>query len=372
MHFMLQETSTVFQQLRAVGTVLALGCVCTLTLLVAAPSRAAPRQLAAQADDVALEFKMLAQQRPWTCLEQEDSDPPRTAGVGGVAQCTWQNRLRMRRWGGVDGPIQGACVSTQAQWWTWARATSTPVMGGQAAWRTSWASHSIVDERGLKKRIVILQRMPDSTWNITEWRWHPSPRAATRRWQESRWKLLAARAHQLRAPGEAEQGPAEARMLRAVLEANLGTRVGEIGSNGWRWQTDALCLSVDGAGLGQQIMQLPYAVDDSRLEQRAAMQLQLARRYPKASWLTAFTLLPAAAHARGGAKFFAIWREHATLKGQLWIPTKGDGPLVRLRITTALPVAAGGQPDQQAIGRAAQVVQGELRGLASRWAIAYE
>jgi hypothetical protein len=217
-----------------------------------------------------------------------------------------------------------------------------------------------------------VRRLLNGEWGVTEWRWNPSTRAATRRWQESRWKLLAARAQQFRAPVEAEHGPLEARMLRSVLESNLAHRVGEIGSHSWRWQADGLCLNVDAAGLGQQIMQLPYSADDSRLEQRAAMQLQLARRYPKATWLTEFGLVPAAARARGGAKFHAIWIEHATLKGQLWIPTKGNGPLVRLRITTALPVRPGGEPDPQLVARAEQVMQHELTGLASRWAAEHE
>ena len=229
-----------------------------------------------------------------------------------------------------------------------------------------------MDERGPEKRIVILRRLTNGEWSGTEWRWTPSLRAATRHWQEGRWKLLAERAAQLRGPSEAPQGPVETRMLHGVLEANLGNRIGEIGSHGWQWLANGLCLNVDALGLGQQIMQLPYAVDDSRLEQRAAMQLQLARRYRKATWLTDFSLIPAAPQARGGAKFYAIWIEQASLKGQLWIPTKGNGPLVRLRITTALPAPAAEQPDPQVVARAAQVMQRELTGLASRWAAAYE
>ena len=278
----------------------------------------------------------------------------------------------MRSWRAPAALPQRACVSSQAQWWTWARSAGLAPVPASAAWRSTWASHSMMDERGPEKRIVILRRLASGEWSGTEWRWKPSPRAATRRWQEGRWKLLAERAALLRAPSEALQGAVETHLLPRVLEANLGHRVGEIGEHGWQWLAEGLCLHVDALGLGQQIMQLPYAVDDSRLEQRAAMQLQLARRYPKATWLTDFSLIPAAPHARGGAKFYAVWIEQSTLKGQLWIPTKGNGPLVRLRITTALPAAPAGQPDPQAVARAQQVMQRELTGLALRWAATHE
>ena len=161
-------------------------------------------------------------------------------------------------------------------------------------------------------------------------------------------------------------------MLRRVLEANLGDRVGEVANQALQWHADGQCLRVEALGLGKQITQLPYAADDSRLEQRAAMQLQLARRYRKALWFTPFSLVPTAPQARGGAKFHAVWLENTTLKGQLWIPTKGNGPLLRLRITTALPVAGAGQSDSLSTVRATQVLQRELVSLASRWALEYE
>ncbi len=230
----------------------------------------------------------------------------------------------------------------------------------------------MIDDGPTEKRIVILRLAPNGQWQATEWRWTPSLRAATRRWQEGRWKLLVARAEQIRAAALVPHTAPEGRLLRHVLEANLANRVSEIGDQRWQWNAEGFCLRVDAAGPGQQIMQLPYTVDDSRLEQRAAMQLQLSRRYPNATWLTDFTLVPAAARARGGAKFYAVWLEQATLKGQLWIPTKADGPLVRLRITTTLPVNGGGPPASSTIERAHQVVTRELTGLASRWASQYE
>lgn len=328
---------------------------------------AAASSTTAPAADVGTQLRVLAQQRPWTCADQQATPAPGPAVSGGVAECAWQNRLRMRRWSGQGGVKPGACVSAQAQWWAWARAgTAAPV------WRSAWTSQSVIDEHGPQKRIVTMRRLADGEWSLTEWRWDPSERAATRRWQEQRWALLAASAAQLRSHPEPASGPVEERMLHSVLEAHLAQRSGEIGGQTWQWQAQRLCLTVDALGLGQQLMQLPYAADDSRLEQRAAMQLQLARRYPKATWLLPFSLVPKAPHARGGAKFHAVWMENTTLKGQVWIPTKGSGPLVRLRITTVLPPSQAGQADAQAIARAEQVLQNELRALAARWAVEHE
>lgn len=360
-----------FQQHRT-GTILAIGVLCALILAVPAGATGSRNRTRPVLEtDLASNFGMLAQQRPWRCVEQDADDVPRTGWTSGTAECAWQNRLRIRQWSGPASQAKSGCVSEQARWWAWLRGAAAPV-GTSASWRSTWTAQHLVDHGTAQQRIAILQRLPEGRWRVTEWRWQPSPRPATRRWQQGRWDLLVLRAAQFAAPGDAPQGPVEARMLRSVLEQHIGNRVAEIGSQSWQWETDGLCLGVDALGLGQQIMQLPYNADDSRMEQRAAMQLQLARRNPKATWLTDFSLVPVSAHARGGAKFYAIWIEQAILKGQLWIPTKGNGPLVRVRITTALAAVPGRQSDPQAIARAEQVIQRELAALASRWADAHE
>jgi hypothetical protein len=78
-------------------------------------------------------------------------------------------------------------------------------------------------------------------------------------------------------------------------------------------------------------------------------------------------VVPASPNIRGGAKFFAVWLDSSVIKGQLWIPTKGGGPLVRLRITAALP-APQDVSDPEKLARAEKVIQRELMGLAARWA----
>lgn len=287
----------------------------------------------------------------------------------------------MRSWTGPGGEGLEDCVSNQAQWWAWARgprssaASSAAVSAAASAvplvWHGAWTSQSLTDNASAEKRRFTIERLADGQWRTVEWRWNPSPKAATRRWQEARWALLAARApgaRQIAAPGTPG---GESGLLQPVLLSNIGNRVAEMGGTIWNYQTDGLCLQIDTESPGAQLLQVPYSADDSRLEQRAAMQLQLARRFPKAAWLTPFSLLPMPAKGRGGAKFYAVWMEKSVVKGQIWIPTKGAGPLVRARITIALPtapVASDAAPAAVARG----VIERELTALASRWVVQYE
>lgn len=241
-----------------------------------------------------------------------------------------------------------------------------------AAWRSHWQANSVQGRHQGEEFIVIVHRGGDGRWSASEWRWKPSTRLATRTWQAGRWALLAARATQLQAPAQAPSGPREERMLRTVLENNLGKRAGETAGDVWRWQADGVCLRADLPGLGPPQLQLPYALDDSRLEQRAAMQLHLARRFPKATWLTPFRLLDYTPQKKSGAKFYALWSEDGLLKGQLWMPTKGAGPLVRVRIDTPMPVERPAQPAASAAANAAAVIERELAALATRWSDMHE
>lgn len=344
-------------------------CALFLGCLAAGAHAAAGTQRKAVAKpDLIADFSALAQNRPRKCSGEELATRPLAGWKTDRDECAWQNRLRIRQWSPVAGEQAASCVSPQARWWASARGAS----GAAPAWRTRWTARSLDDESGVEKRIAVIQRAASGQWRATEWRWNPSTREATRRWQEGRWKLLAALAAGLNQQAEAGAIPRETRMLQAVWEKNLGNRAGEIAGEFWRWQAEGLCMRTDPIEPGQQQLHIPYSMDDSRLEQRSAMQLQLARRNPKAVWLTPFRLLPAQAQARGGAKFDAVWIENAELKGELWIPTKGDGPVVRLRINVSLPAQPGGQPSQAVLARAAQTVERELIALASRWAAQYE
>jgi hypothetical protein len=317
---------------------------------------------AAVKPDLADDFNALAQNRPRPCGDADAPGAPPARWRIERTECAWQDRLMVRRWSATGSMLPGDCISPQARWWAWARGAAP------LAWRTSWAARSLDDESGAEKRIVMIRRSTGGEWQATEWRWKPSLRAATRRWQEGRWTLLQELAagvnHESAAP---QPGAAETALLQTGWEENLGTRPGEIAGELWRWQADGLCLRSDPVGLGPQQFHLPYSVDDTRLEQRAAMQLQLARRYPKATWLTTFRLVPAPDKTKGGAQFHAVWVENGELKGQLWIPTKSDGPVVRLRIVTSV---GGASP--AAIARAGQIVEHELAVLAGSWAARHD
>lgn len=319
---------------------------------------------------VELDFALLASQRPWACPDQPDSKRIASTWNGEPAQCAWQNRLHMRRWSGQGGVHGAACFSEQARWWAWARGESGASAGPPQAWRSGWQTQSMRDESGAEQRVFIVQQLSDGNWSATEWRWNPSPRPATQRWQAGRWALLAERAAALHSPVAASPADPMVARLVPILETNIGARPAEVSNQVWRWEAAGMCLSADFASLGPQQLQLPYLIDDSRLEQRAAMQLLLARRHPQATWLTPFRLIEGASDRRGGAKFYAVWISAAVVKGQLWIPVKGGGPMVRLRIDSAAPAAPASSPD--ALARSGKVIARELDALAARWADRYE
>lgn len=348
-------------------------CLCALAVPGADLSAKPAKSIKAQPDspDVTAVFQELAQQRPWVCREQPGVATPR-GWKADPAKCTWQERLRMRTWTGPGGEPDDACVSLQATWWAWAHKGNRSLPQRKAVWQGIWNTQTFIGQDGDQHRIVLIARLPEGQWRVTEWRWDPSPRAATRRWQEGRWALLAARAAELAQPVPRPGPGPEAPLLEPVLLANVGARVAEMGSGILNYESDGMCLQVDMGAPGQQQLQLSYSAEDSRLEQRAAMQLQLARRFPKATWLSSFNLLPMPPTIHSGAKFYALWIEGTVVKGQLWIPTKGDGPLVRVRVTTALPEGASTLPDSRPVAAARKVVERELMGLAARWAGRYE
>ena len=333
-------------------------------MLFGAPARAAGAIRKPEArPDLLRDVAALAQIRPRACAAAPVAPVPPAGSTLERDECAWHGLLRVRRWSIVDGVQAGQCVSSQAQWWAW----SLP-RGQARAWQAAWTGQARQDDTGPVKRIVVMQRAAGGQWSATEWRWTPSAREATRRWQQGRWDLLAALALKLRQDGNQGgnpgAGPREMQLLQAAWENNLGKRPGEIGADAWRWRGDGVCLRTEAIALGQQQFHLPFAAEDSRLEQRAAMQPQLARRYPKAVWRTPFRLIPGPPQAGGGAQFDAVWVEGADVKGQLWIPTRGEGPLVRLRIVAGRGSA---RPGSAATERAVQAVEHELASIGRVW-----
>jgi len=351
--------------LAAACSVLALGAAC------AGPAQAArtPRK-PVPAADVLSDFRLLAQQRPWTCPA-----PSALPGIGGItigeARCAWQNRLSKRSWT-WSGDALPSCISTQARWWAWAQ-SGLPPQAARSVWHANWNAYSTILANGDERRLLLVRRERGGQWAATEWRWSPNPRPATRRWQQGRWQALvdAVARGNTTAPQRAATAP-DTERLQTAFAAVLGGRPGELGADGMAMDTGGLCLRLSNPLPGQSKLPLTYNAADSRLEQRAATHLQLSRQLPGAEWLTPFKLLALPAAPAGGAKYLATWLEGDELKSQLWMPSRAGGQTVRVRMTTRLTAGLGARPDAAPVVKAKQAVEHELEALAAQWAVRYE
>ncbi|MDP3559799.1 MAG: hypothetical protein Q8R79_05585 [Legionellaceae bacterium] len=315
------------------------------------------------------DFKTLAMMRPQKCIDKKNRKSEERGWREKSTQCAWGNLLQMRRWKSDKDSGTLTCLSNQALWWSRTQSRISPTTM-PVAWNRAWHKQSLVDDSSAIKRIGIVERRADGSWIATEWSWAPSPRAATRRWQEARWKLLRNAAMQMRQSEPRKQIPLEESVLKKSWEKNLKGNAGEVSGGSWYWQRDGLCLRMGTIGISQAQLQIPYSKEDSRLEQRAAMQIQLARTYPTVTWLTPFRLMPLTDEAsQGGAKFEAIWMDNATVTGQIWIPEKIDGSILCARITALLPKKKNNEVNMAKTYRIADVIDRELIGLAMIWTV---
>ncbi|TQK11290.1 hypothetical protein [Herbaspirillum sp. SJZ107] len=343
-----------------------------LGVLCAGPVQAAPKApKATAASDVLADFHLLAQQRPWTCATP--SALPNVQGIAaGDAACAWQNRLSRRSWT-WSGDAAASCISHPARWWAWAQ-SALPPQAVRSVWHANWNSHATLLAIGEQRRLLLVRRERGGQWAATEWRWDPNPRPATRRWQQGRWQALvdaAARGAGSSPPQSAAVAPDTTR-LQAVFAAVLGGRAGEIGSDGMAMDAGGLCIGLSNPLPGQSTLPLSYNAADSRLEQRAASHLQLSRQFPNAVWLTPFKLLALPAAPAAGAKYLATWLEGDDLKSQLWMPARGDGRAIRVRMSTRLAPGLGAHPEAAPVVKARQAVEHELEALAAQWAVRHE
>lgn len=339
-------------------------------MLALAPANAAPvsRHPAASPADLVSDFGALAQQRPRECPPAASAGPAAT-WPDGQAACAWQNRLRKQSWS-WSKDAASSCISRQARWWNRAQA-GLPPAAPRSVWDGRWTARSLRITVGDEQRLLMLQRVGKDDWQATEWRWNPNPRPATRRWQEGRWKLLLEAAAQARPlPGSANPDAPEAARMQQVLRRVLGTRPGELGPEGLTLEATGQCLQASNPLPGQPKLSLSYSPNDSRLEQRAAMHLQLSRLHPNARWLTQFKMLDMPADLPSGAKFLATWVEGGVLTGQLWMPAKGDATTVRVRVSARLP--QGQDNAAAAVPKVKPIVEQELAAIAAQWAAAYE
>jgi hypothetical protein len=351
-----------------------LGLLCGLLALPLHAAGAKPAPKSGQPRPV-LDLEELAQHRPRKCAVEEPDPGAPPGWQEDPALCVWQGRLQMRRWQISAQPPAGSCLGPAAQWWSWQRQrTGIPAAASGAAWRSGWKSQFLAGPAGADRvRIAVLETGKGNVLTATEFTWTPSPRPATRAWQEGRWKLFMQRAASLRPPESRDLPGDDAAALRNAWERNLNGRAGEIAPEAWRWLSDGKCLRMQVLAPHDLPLPLPYAREDARLEQRAAMQIQLARRHPGATWLVPFRMLDAPAGGRrDGAKYAAVWTERTHVMGQLWIPEKSGGKTLRLRIEAALPARYETPAGLAASVGAMRAIERELTGMAIVWSASHE
>ncbi len=325
---------------------------CLSALPVHAAGKAAKPGLPAAAD-----FERLSGSRAGRCSTSLD---PALAAMGtpSLRHCAWSQRVEMLYWQNIpDAP--NTCLSTAAIAWhrlgTGARAVLRP-------WTGSWSGQSLQLQTNGVEQAGMVWRQDDGRWSALLWRWRPSERLPTRNWQAGHWQEVV---RTVRAVDAANPAPPRTPLMTAWLDATNG-KPRAIDGDAWRWVSDGACLDMRTASLGQAQLHLPHSRDDARLEQRSAMQVQLARRFPAAQWLRPFTLVePAISGDRTGAKFLAVWQEGAAVHGQLWMPLPGEGGIVRARISSEVPTPPAGKAR-------AVLLERELGKLAHAWEARHE
>lgn len=345
-------------QTRALAGLALLFCLC------APASQAAVRKPVRSVPAPAADFERLSGSRAAACAA-----PLAAAGQGARAgmgdpslhRCAWSGRLEMLYWQTLP-ETRDSCLPAPALAWHRLGAAAGAAV---PAWSEAWNGQALAREVPGLQQAGAVWRRPDGQWSAVLWRWRPSERAATRRWQAGHWKEVTGA---LAAIGSGSPSPLAVALLSAWQDATRGKpRV--LAGDAARWVSGGACLNLRTAGIGQAQLHLPFSRDDARLEQRSAMQVQLARRYPEAEWLRPFTLLESATPgARSGAKFYAVWKEGTTLNGQLWITLRGDAGIVRARIGAEAQGAAQSEP----VKARAALLERELAALAHAWEARHE
>ncbi|WP_445230952.1 hypothetical protein [Duganella rhizosphaerae] len=308
-------------------------------------------------------FATLAHGRPVFC-DQQDSAPP-AAWLVMPAQCAWRGRLVMHRWV-ADAPGVSSCLSAPANWWHWraALAGATPWPIWKARWRRQgWAPPG--EDGDGARRLVLLAQAGDGGWVATEWRWTPPERAATRAWEQQRWQDLR---RDVLAASDAQED-AVASPLQELWRRHVRGRPAERVGPALVWQGEHQCLRLlEADQRDDPAMPLPFAREDSRLEQRAAIQVQLARAAPGATWPAPFHLMLPSVPQQRSATYAAIARRGQMLVGRLWLQGKtGQAPL-RARLEVGLMAPAGSAAETRAVS----LLDREMAALAALWTADHE
>jgi hypothetical protein len=339
-----------------------------LFCLSAARLWAAPATAVAATDlpAVARSFATLAHGRPVFC-DQQDGAPAPAAWLAMPAQCAWHGRLVMQRWT-AERPGAPSCLSAAATWWHWRASLS----GGSAwpAWNARWRRQALAPQAEAAdgtRRLLLLARSGDGGWVATEWRWAPPERAATRAWEQQRWQDLLGAV--LAASDTDDDADAPPPALRELWRRHVGGRPAEQFGPALVWQGEHQCLRLLGTDQREDpAMPLPFAREDSRLEQRAAIQVRLARAAPDATWPVPFHLMLPSLPQQRGATYAAIAHRGQLLLGRLWLPEKGREAPLRARLEVALTAPAGSAAE----ARAVLLLDREMAALAALWTADHE
>lgn len=308
-------------------------------------------------------FSALSRHRPVSC--DAPAAPAPAGWVADPAQCAWQQRLTMRRWVLGRGATP-ACVSPQAAWWHWQQQRDAAA-GNSPVWDAGWRRQVILQEQagdGASQVFTLIAQTPDGAWTATTWRWNAPVRRATRAWEQQRWLQLKQALLQL-ADSDNSVAP---RSPLGLGYRNLRNRPAERSDTGLVWQADSQCMHlVLTPATTVPDIALPYVREDSRLEQRAAMQVQLARTAASQTWPAVFHLMPPVLPHQRSATYAAISRRGAQLTGHVWLPAKDDKAL-HLHIETTLD-ATPGSPGE---ARVVSALDRELAGIAALWVVDHE
>lgn len=336
-----------------------LAALLALAALHASPAAAAGRKPALPA---VADFTQLSGSRAGSCTAPVEAGLA-ALGAPTLRHCAWSQHLEMLYWQDVSAN-PNTCLPTPAIAWHRLGAGVHAVL---RPWNAAWNGQSLLVQTGGMVQAGMVWRQENGQWSVVLWRWRPSDRIPTRNWQAGHWNDIAAA---LRAIDAANPAPSRTPLMTAWLDATNG-KPRLLAQDSWRWVSDATCLDLRTASLGPAQLHLPHSRDDARLEQRSAMQVMLARRFPAAEWLRNFSLIePAISGDRTGAKFLAVWREDALVSGQLWIPLRDEGGIVRARISSELPGA--GAALQEAGKARAALLERELSKLAHAWEARHE